>query len=198
MILYTLLTTNTNKDITSIILTSILVYYVIYSVLPVKRNYLILAGIMLGDLYFTSNADFRKKNRPKTTGGSAVLPRPSKHVHFAPTNHMQYYQPQQPVNDMMPVPMRMIPQLQLPPSTNPMFHQYINQHQNTRGHAQPVMLNSSYHQPQQSQYYQPPTPVQQTVMIDNRHLAPNNDDSSSSSSSESVASDIISYSSEEY
>jgi hypothetical protein len=213
MILYTLLTTHKDKDLTNVILTSTLVYYMIYSALPIERNYIIIAAVIMCDLYFTSNVSKSNgksgnkspsKSKHKARARTQTQAGGQRRVRFAPTHDTRYYQPNSiPDPRAMAVPGRMLPQVQptrsYPQTTNPMFNQYITQQQQARmgQNHQPLQLNSSYHRADNSQYYRAPRAPQPTVMIDNRHLAPE-DESASSGSEESIYSDTISYSSEEY
>lgn len=207
------------------VLTSTLIYYLAYSSLPVDRNYIIIAAIILVDLYFTSNADVRsaqartrtRSTKPKGHSKSTTHSKTRKHRHgltpqlkqqlglnrqrrvrFAPNHTMHSYNPE--------LPPRIMPQMQppralsgLPQTTNPRYNQYIMQHQMARGQHRPVQLSSQYHQPGMTQYHQLPEDQQRAPpMIDNRHLVPVDDDSSSSGSSISMDSETISMSSEEY
>lgn len=227
MILYTLLTTHKDKDLTNVVLTSTLIYYLAYSSLPVERNYIIIAAVILVDLYFTSNADARrisKRNGQKHGGGRGVGPSLSQRKHhrhgherglasqlkrqldrphrvrFAPNNTMHSYNPELPPRIMPQIqPPRATSGFNLPQTTNPMYNQYLMQHQMTRGQHQPIQLNSQYHQPGMTPYHQSPeSQPKAPPMIDNRHLVPVDDDSSSSGSSVSIDSETISMSSEEY
>lgn len=215
MILYTLLTTHKDKDITNILLTATLIYYLAYSSLPAEKNYIIVAAAILVDLYFTSNANIKGPSRSKSRSKSqkhGLSPRlkqqlarsssGSRKVRFSPNNTMHSYNPE--------LPPRIMPQIQppravypggtpyLPQTTNPAYNQYVMQNQMARGQHIPVQLNSQYHQPGMAQYNQSSESRQAPPLIDNRHLVPVDDDSSSSGSSISMDSETISISSEEY
>ena len=52
MIIHTLLSTYADRDLNNVLLTSTVIYYVIYCMLPEQYNYLLLSAIVLLDLYF--------------------------------------------------------------------------------------------------------------------------------------------------
>lgn len=198
MILYTLLTTHTGVDMTNVILTASIVYYIGYNVVAGfvstdEYNYMGIAALALIDLYFSNQIlqsgvpKYSVAQRPKThkvpkqTGKRVrINPYPTA-VHRYPNNPMtgQYGQPQ------------LRPQLQPRPQLRPQYDQpqYPQYAQPQPQYGQPQL------QPQYPQYGQQP----QLPMIDNRELAAELESNDSEESIESITvSDTISCSSEEY
>lgn len=192
MILYTLLTTHTGVDMTNVILTASIVYYIGYNVVAGfvstdEYNYMGIAALALIDLYFSnqilqSGVPKLKHNtpmakRPKThkvskqTGKRVrINPQPTAVYRYHPNNPMtggsQYGQPQ-------------------PQPQPPQYPRY----------GQPQLPQYGQPQPQLPQYGQQP----QLPMIDNRELAAELESNNSEESIESITvSDTISCSSEEY
>lgn len=185
MILYTLLTTHTERDMTNIILTACIVYYIGYSIssgfVSDEYNYMCVGAIAMLDLYLSngilqgttplskaSKASKASKSKPKASKQKAS--KASKHkrrVTFNPypTVHTIPARPRPGMNPgMMPVPPRYMPM-----------------------------------QPGQQQYPQHQQQHPQMPMIDNRGIADEIESNDSESSIESIAvSDTISWSSEEY
>lgn len=201
MILYSLLYSYPNSDITNIMLTSAILYVFVYYLLPHEYNYMITAGISLVDMYFSR--DMLKGNRPqpkKPNGPAPILKKQGhkkhhrKRVKFAPNPIYHRYTPQQQIGAGYS-------------SGRPGFDmhspQYRLQMQQMQQMMQPQMGGGTNwsqqgsgwggYQQQQNQH-QPPN------FIDNRHLVDTASESSSSLSSVSVSdtSSEITFSSEEY
>ena len=97
MIVYTLLLSYQDKDTVSIMLTSLVIYIIIYNLLTIKYNYIILAIVSVVDIYMSKDI-FRQTT--KTTkayrsklGKHDKTDKHDKHVTFADTP--QYYSPNQ-------------------------------------------------------------------------------------------------------
>jgi len=98
MIVYTLLLSYQDKDIVSIMLTSFVIYIIVYNLLTIKYNYIILALVSVADIYMSKDM-FKKRQtiKPKKTTKEyrSKLCKPhkhnkhNKHVTFADTP--QYY-----------------------------------------------------------------------------------------------------------
>jgi len=173
MILYTLLTSYDGRDITNIILTACIVYYIGYSVaggfISDEYNYIGTAILALVDLYMSNNL----LQKPRTSGHAhAHAPAPKKpvktkhrkrkYVKFDPNPTIYNYVPSSysVVGAQPSMPM-------MPPSSMPMM---------------PMMQSQTHDMP----------------LIDNRAVAEELESSSSESSIESITvSDTISWSSEE-
>lgn len=177
MILYTLLSTHTKADMTNIILTSAIMYYIVYLLFIEFRshwfpqlawseiyNYLIVSLVILLDLYMVSGGNITSLF---SKGLTKSKPSKKKKVKFSNRDTVHNY----------PAP-------HTPHTSYPTYPSY-----------------PSY--PSYPQYQSSPTDMYggqaDMPLIDNRAIAEELESNSSESSEESIAvSDSISYSSEEY
>jgi len=182
MILYTLLTTHTGVDMTNVILTACIVYYIGYNVVAgfVTRdeyNYMSIAAVALIDLYFSNQ--ILQSGMPKARHSRHAKPKPKPRVASITTRKVSKQQTGKRVR-INPYPTAV--------------YRYPNNPASMTGGSQP-----QYPQYQQPQYQQPQYQQPQLPMIDNRELAAELESNNSEDSIESIAvSDTISYSSEEY
>jgi hypothetical protein len=199
MILYTLLTTHTGVDMTNVILTASIVYYIGYNVVAGfvstdEYNYMGIAALALIDLYFSNQilqSGVSKLKRNVSVGKKAkthkVPKQTGKRVRINPHPTAVYRYP----NNPMTGGSQQYGQPQSQQYGQPQSQQYGQPQSQQYGQPQP-----QYGQPQ-SQYGQPQP--QQLPMIDNRELAAELESNNSEESIESIAvSDTISCSSEEY
>jgi len=187
MILYTLLTTHTGVDMTNVILTACIVYYIGYNIVAgfVSRDeysYMSIAALALIDLYFSNQILHGTPKLKRIVSKSKKVPkRVNKRVRINPNPTAIHRYPN---NTMIGDFQYGHRQTQTQPQPQPQYRQSLPQY------GQP-----QYGQPQ-SQYGQPQP---QIPMIDNRELAAELESNNSEESIESIAvSDTISYSSEEY
>lgn len=189
MILYTLLTTHTERDMTNVILTASILYYIGYNLssgfVTEEYNYIGIAAIALFDLYMsngilqgTSRPTLRAPKAPKAAKkasrkASKELKPHGRRVRFNPNTSIYTYPT---------MPIYQYPQHGSGPGINPGMM------------AVPPRYIQAQHQHQhQSQQQQ-----QQRILIDNRDIADELESNSSDSSIESIAvSDTISWSSED-
>lgn len=174
MILYTLLTTHTDTDMTNVVLTSCIVYYIGYSIagsfMSDEYNYMGIAAIALLDLYLsngilqgTSKPSKPSKPKPKPKLKPKPKHRRKVKVRFDPAPTVHTYTP---IPPRFTQPMQSMQPMQLMQPMQPM--QQFGQNANSM------------------------------PMIDNRAIAADLESNDSESSVESIAvSDTISWSSED-
>ncbi len=102
MIVYTLLSTYKDKDIVSIVLTSLVIYVIFYSILPAEYNYIIFAVTSVADIYMSKDLFKDRSVIPKASHKKSDSShhrrharRGEKHVRFA--EEPTYYAPEQPL-----------------------------------------------------------------------------------------------------
>lgn len=173
MIIYTLLSSYPKQELTNVLLTSSVIYYIVYCMLPISDhyNYMILSAIVLVDLYFTkyrhSKSRCRSGRRRHVTFDKSS---PSVHTYKPWMTPQHHYQPPM---DYIPPPVHYMP---------PMHYMPPPVHYTTPPHLQP-----------------PATPTQTETFptIDNRHLVPVEPPPPTQYYEESEVSDDMTYMSED-
>ena len=204
MITYTLLLTNMKHNITNVILTSIVFYAVAYRFIPsTKYNYLVVAAVAILDLYFVKESGILRQTRRFPRRRPLVRRRPLQlrhNIYQVVQNQPRYV----PVSKPAPVPIKK-KKVRFS-DKNTVRHYEVDSNSNA------FTWDNRYIQTPEEQLMQRTVQRQmheqkqiakemENPMIDNRHLIPEPQpvqDDSSDSDVDSVVSDVISVSSEEY